>query len=390
MVMAEWWWLIGACVGHAVGQVYCMNQWFGGNWDHHLQKVLRFSHGLVILAGWWVFADYFRSLFSEGASPATAGLWGQVVWGYGLFCCTLAFGALPADLLGRWRRRSRALLHNHTRTVDVAAELGYKPVGHGRRAWAARLPGNNIFQVDFTEKALYLPRLPAAWDGLSILHLTDLHFHGVPSRDFFRVVLDVCRDWDPDLVALTGDFVDSPWHHRWILPLLGRLRWRVAAFAVIGNHDTWFDPRLVRRRLARLNIDVLGNHWRLIEVRGEPLVVIGHEGPWVEPAPDLRGCPDGVFQLCLSHTPDNIPWARHHGIDLMLAGHNHGGQIRLPVVGPVFVPSRYGRRYDGGVYDEGPTVLHVCRGLSGRDPLRYNCRPEVTKIILRAGEAPRD
>jgi predicted MPP superfamily phosphohydrolase len=68
----------------------------------------------------------------------------------------------------------------------------------------------------------------------------------------------------------------------------------------------------------------------------------------------------------------------------MLAGHNHGGQIRFPLLGSVFVPSRYGRRYDCGTFQEQPTVLHVCRGLAGQHPLRYNCRPEVTKIVLRA------
>jgi predicted MPP superfamily phosphohydrolase len=66
----------------------------------------------------------------------------------------------------------------------------------------------------------------------------------------------------------------------------------------------------------------------------------------------------------------------------MLAGHVHGGQIRLPLFGPIFVPSRYSRRYDCGTFDEPPTLLHVSRGLSGQHPLRYNCRPEVTKIIL--------
>ena len=128
---------------------------------------------------------------------------------------------------------------------------------------------------------------------------------------------------------------------------------------------------------------VLGNTWEQIEVRGAPMIVIGHEGPWFSPEPDLSTCPDGIFRLCLSHTPDNILWARRHRVDLMLSGHNHGGQIRLPLLGSVFVPSRYGRRYDCGTFDEPPTVLHVSRGLGEEHPLRYNCRPEVTRIVLR-------
>jgi predicted MPP superfamily phosphohydrolase len=88
--------------------------------------------------------------------------------------------------------------------------------------------------------------------------------------------------------------------------------------------------------------------------------------------------------LLLSHTPDNIHWARTNNIDLMLAGHTHGGQWRFPVLGSVFVPSRYSRKYDCGVFWEPPTFLHVTRGISGREPLRWNCRPEVTWLMLRA------
>ena len=70
-------------------------------------------------------------------------------------------------------------------------------------------------------------------------------------------------------------------------------------------------------------------------------------------------------------------------MDLVLAGHVHGGQIRLPLVGSIFVPSKYSRRYDSGTFHEGPTVMHVNRGLAGEVPLRYNCRPEVTPVVLR-------
>jgi predicted MPP superfamily phosphohydrolase len=241
-----------------------------------------------------------------------------------------------------------------------------------------------VFQVEFAERELCLPRLPAAWDGLTILHLTDLHFCGTPDRNFYRHVLDRCRAWEPDILAVTGDVVDSDWHHRWVIPLLGRLRWKVAAYAILGNHDRMRHVPRIRKRLARVGMDNLGNGWRVLEVRGEPLVVAGHEGPWIGPPPNLEGCPEGPFRLCLSHTPDNIRWARRHKMDLMLAGHVHGGQIRLPVFGSIFVPSRYSRKYDCGTFDEGPTLLHVSRGLAGQHPLRFNCRPEVTLLRLRS------
>jgi predicted MPP superfamily phosphohydrolase len=118
-------------------------------------------------------------------------------------------------------------------------------------------------------------------------------------------------------------------------------------------------------------------------VRGEPLVVVGHEGPWFKPGPDLSAAPAEPFRLCLSHTPDNIGWARRQRIDFMLSGHVHGGQVRFPLFGSLLVPSKYGRWYDGGAYDEKPTLLYVSRGLSGQYPLRYNCLPEATLLTLR-------
>jgi predicted MPP superfamily phosphohydrolase len=191
-------------------------------------------------------------------------------------------------------------------------------------------------------------------------------------------------DGTPDILALTGDFIDTDTHHEWIEPVLGPLRWNVAAFAVLGNHDWWRDHERVRACLHGLGVRVVGNGWDRIEVRGEPLTVIGHEGPWFPGAPDLSGCPADGFRLLLSHTPDNVGWARRHGIPLMLAGHAHGGQVRLPVVGSIFVPSRHGRRYDGGTFFEPPTLLHVNRGLSGREPLRFRCNPQVTRVVLRS------
>jgi predicted MPP superfamily phosphohydrolase len=283
------------------------------------------------------------------------------------------------------RREPTQVVECRGRVEDVAKRLGGKPVGDGKQWRLACLPGNQCFQVEFRELTLRLLRLPPAWDGLTILHLTDLHLCGTPGRPFYQQVFDLCLGaGEPDLVAITGDVVDSFHHHRWIVPLLGRLRWRVGAFAVLGNHDKYHDPALVRRRLQRINITVLGNAWQQIDVHGEPLVVIGQEMPWFRPGPDLSDCPRGPFRLCLSHTPDMIGWARRQQVDLMLAGHVHGGQIRVPVLGSLFVPSRKSRRYDCGTFFEPPTLMYVSRGLAGREPLRYNCRPEVTRITLRS------
>ncbi len=291
---------------------------------------------------------------------------------------------LPLDIAWRaFRPKPAALGKEQSEVVDVVKQLGGPPAGVGKSSFQARLPFNEVLTVEYLERTLHLPRLPAAWDGLTILHLSDLHLCGTPDRSWFRAVMDHCAAWAPDLVAVTGDLADGEDYIRWIVPVLGRLRWKTAAFAILGNHDAWYVPDKVRRRLRRLGMRVLGNGWEQIDVRGEPLAAIGQEGPWFRPAPDLSGCPSGPFRLCLSHTPDNIRWAQRAGVDLMLSGHVHGGQVRLPLIGSLLVPSRYGRRYDCGVFDESPTLLYVSRGLGGDHPLRFLCRPEATRLILR-------
>jgi predicted MPP superfamily phosphohydrolase len=374
---------VGACVGHTALLMAGMNVLFSLPLPKRPLSITRKVQSLLVLSSpvlFWFALGFDRGL-EVHAYPDT--LCCPFMWAWTLLCWFAAFGLLPAFTLWRLtRRRPAALVSNSSEVIDVARELGYKPAGDGKYRRAALLPWNQVFQVEFVERVLRLPRLPAAWDGLSILHLTDLHLCGTPDRAFYRLVLDRCRAWEPDLLAVTGDIVDSHRHHRWVVPLLGRLRWRIAAFAILGNHDYWHDPALVRRRLRRLGMRVLPNTWEVLEVRGQPLVVVGHEGPWFRPGPDLSACPSGTFRLCLSHTPDNIRWAQRNEIDLMLAGHNHGGQIRLPVFGSIFVPSRYGRRFDCGTFSEPPTLLHVSRGLAGQHPLRFNCRPEVTRIVL--------
>jgi predicted MPP superfamily phosphohydrolase len=383
---------LGACLGHLVLMIAHHNWWYGQRLPRQAGKVIHLVHGILIvwfpIFLWRSWGPELTGLFVFGSDP----LWpptAQEFWaGYVVLCNIAAFVLLPANLAARHLRRDPSE-PRPSRFIDVPKELGYLPAGRGKHRVFGYLPGNEIFQLELAERTLFLPRLPAAWDGLTMLHLSDLHFHGTPDRNWYRFVVDRCAEWEPDLVAITGDISDSFHHVKWTIPVLGRLRWKIAAFAILGNHDFWYEPNLVRRRLRRLRMHVLPNTWEQIDIRGEPLVVIGQEAPWLRPSPDLRDCPTGPFRLCLSHTPDNICWARCHRIDLMLSGHVHGGQIRFPVVGSVLLPSAYGRRYDCGAFAEGPTLLHVSRGLSGQHPLRYGCRPEVTLLTLRPREDQR-
>ena len=308
-----------------------------------------------------------------------------VLVAYAWICVAVGGIIFPSVTIWRFfQKPPGVVVSEETVVVDVEKELGYRPVGEGRYRRIATPRINDLFCVDFTKLTLEVPGLPAALDGLSILQLSDLHFYGTPGREYFDFIVGrAMADGTPDLLIVSGDIVDHNKYLDWIEPVLGPLKWNVAALAIMGNHDWWMDYDAVRSRLAALGMKIISNRYEAIDVRGETVVAIGHEGPWFRPPPDLAGCPAG-FRLLVSHTPDNIGWARRNDCRLMLSGHNHGGQIRLPIFGSLFVPSRFSRRYDMGTFHEPPTVLHVNRGLSGKEPVRFRCRPQVTRIVLKS------
>ena len=128
---------------------------------------------------------------------------------------------------------------------------------------------------------------------------------------------------------------------------------------------------------------------RYLEDNLPRVILIGNERPWfrdLPPVEDINGWQSPrSLRIALSHTPDQIVWARSVGVDLLLAGHLHGGQIRLPGIGPIVSPSKFGVRYNAGLFFLPPTLLYVNRGLSARLPLRWNSKPEVACLILRSG-----
>jgi predicted MPP superfamily phosphohydrolase len=334
------------------------------------------------------------------------------------------------------------------------------------RGWL-RIPGNQSLQLEVNDKQLLLPRLPAAWHGLTIAHLSDLHFTGRVPREFFDEVVARTNRWQPDLIVLTGDFADRNACLEWIVPVLGELRSRHGTYFVLGNHDRRVDTRRLLRLLDEAGLIHVGGQCREVVVdlpatrasrqveppradRSAPLarhaaplqaggvasyaprlaaefrcrsdgpadaatqatlLVAGNELPWFKPYPvvpprgitghrNQQDCAahvgtqgaalDGgapTLRVLLSHSPDQIEWAAAHDFDLLLCGHTHGGQICLPLVGPTVCPSRYGTRFASGVFYQPPTVMHVSRGLSGKLPLRINCRPELTRLILCSPQA---
>src|SRR5262249_32379625 len=194
------------------------------------------------VGGGW---GFWGKLAALGRSPEL-GWPDRLAFAWLALCWVTTFIYVPVVTVLRSLRRQPAQAADCTsRVEDIAARLGEKPVGDGKHWRLACLPGNQCFLVEVRELTIRLPQLPPASDGVTILHLTDLHLCGTPGRPFYQQVFDLCLDAGvPDLLAITGDVVDSFHHHRWIVPLVGRLRWGTAAYAVLGNHDKYHDPML--------------------------------------------------------------------------------------------------------------------------------------------------
>ncbi len=381
-------------VGHACIWTAILNHLYGRPLPKGLLRWWRHGTALILIA-FPILPSQIVTLVPEPSyhSPTNdrfQSIWGQTILIYLAIC--LLFGAVifPLITVRRLLRKTPAILvEESTRSLDLWPELGHKLIGDNKLAAMTRLPGNGVFRLDITDLTLALPKLPSEWNGLSILVLSDWHFHGTPSRLFFdRIIEKVNTGPLPDLVCLLGDYVDTDQHHEWIKSILGQLNAREAKLAILGNHDLLHEPDRVRQELTAAGYVVLGNIWRKMDIRGVACLAIGHEGPWFKPGPDLSTAPAGLFRLCLSHTPDNFYWGQANNIGLMLCGHVHGGAIRIPLIGPIFVPSVYGRRFDSGVFDENGTAMVISRGLSGREPLRFRCNPQAIRLTLRALSSP--
>jgi len=324
-------------------------------------------------------------LFVDQISPAM--VWHRLpllvqAW---MAVCMAGFAGFSWSVIRYWTYRApRQQIEFSSTIVDFEVELGSRPVGDGPYASLLDFPVNDCFKVEFTERTFQLERLPREWDGLSILHLTDLHFTGAIDLPFFEAVFERAAKWDYDIAVITGDILDSEELFDWLPRTLGKLDAPLGNYFILGNHDWGLDSDRIRQAIGDLGWRNVAGTLQTLDIAGKRLAIGGSERPWMGRHPSFNAVPDDIFRLLLSHTPDNLSWARRQHVDLMLAGHNHGGQVVLPGIGPVYSPSVHGCRFSSGVFFSDPTVLFVGRGLSGKHPLRIGATPEVSRIVLKA------
>ena len=286
-------------------------------------------------------------------------------------------------------RRPAAIVFSTTETVDVEELVNESLISGSFQRILAGVPGNQVTEIAIEKKTFAVkgdPRL----DGLRIAHLSDLHFTGQLSKSYFKEVVRQSNTFNADFVFVTGDLVDELDCIPWVPEILGGLTASIAKLYVRGNHDRRIsDESHLLEAMQAASFIKLGDRWHTFNFKGAGIVIAGNELPWYSGAEELPvESPDETsLKILLSHSPDQLGWARGYQFDLMFAGHTHGGQIRLPVIGPIVAPSTYGVKYCGGTYQLENMLMHVSRGLSGDEQIRLNCPPELGLFQLNVDES---
>jgi predicted MPP superfamily phosphohydrolase len=265
----------------------------------------------------------------------------------------------------------------------------------GLAAWSVLVVPD---QLIVRSTPIALPRWPRALDGLRIVALSDIHA-GSPhvGVEKLRALVALANAQQPDLVALLGDYViQGVAGGRFIPPEttaaeLGALRARLGVYAVLGNHDHRLDGPRVARAFTHAGIPVLDDDVVQLPNAAPPLWLIGIKDIWTgwPKLPALmQRVPPGARVIGLTHNPDIFPWMPAD-VDLLLAGHTHGGQVRLPLLGAPIVPSSFGQRYASGHVVEEGRHLFVTPGIgTSIVPVRLRVPPEISLLILKSVGAP--
>lgn len=254
--------------------------------------------------------------------------------------------------------------------------------------------------TEITHTDAFVPGLPAAFEGVRIAQLSDIHLEEFTEPYYLHDVVHTINRLAPDYVFLTGDFVsEGPFPRRIATKAATRCAAILSEFqcrniyACLGNHDFLVNPVLVTDALTSTRVHVLRNSHLPLERDGGRIWLAGFDDPLcAKPDPEtaipasIRQIPDEPI-LLLCHGPDYADILLRHpagkSVSLMFSGHTHGGQVRLPFLGPMNLP-RMGKKYVEGWFHFGSLSLYVNRGIGTVElPFRFNCPPEITLFTLK-------
>jgi predicted MPP superfamily phosphohydrolase len=255
--------------------------------------------------------------------------------------------------------------------------------------------------IDVVHREIRIPGLPHAFDGFTIAQLSDIHLDEYTEPFLLREAIEHINRMQPDMVLLTGDYVSAEVLSKkmtmgaaWQCSKLLSKITCPQKYAILGNHDIIAGANEITEAVASAGIPVLRNAFLPIYRGGSRIWLAGIDDPVLgKPDPD-RTLPVAIRNqanepiILMCHAPDFVdPLVNHpasKSIALVLSGHTHGGQVRIPLLGALHLPPG-GRKYVEGLFDVGGMQLYVNRGIGAVGvPFRFNCRPEITRFRLRA------
>ena len=241
-----------------------------------------------------------------------------------------------------------------------------------------------VKSIAVTKYEVPVSNLPASFEGFTILHLTDLHSKEYGAGQ--ERLLNLINQYEFDMVAITGDLVDKD--NKQLEPALDLIQGlpQKPVFFVPGNHEWWTNYE-IKGPLLAAGVQILENTNYRFGKDDEHIWIAGVDDPFLEKDNldlALAGTGDAAPRLLLTHAPDIFPSALQAGIDLVMAGHTHGGQVRLPILGAVFVPGQgLFPQLDYGLFSSGYSTMVINVGLGESTlPLRVYNRPEIVLITL--------
>lgn len=237
------------------------------------------------------------------------------------------------------------------------------------------------------EVTIHDPDVPLAFNGLRIAFLSDIHHGPYFSLARVRNAVDRTNQLHADIVLLGGDYVHRDAHY--IAPCfaeLARLQARLGIFGVLGNHDHWEDAALTRASMQRAGIHLLDNRAEWVTLDGQRIKLGGVGDLWEDEqdlTPTLADVTEGDMVILLSHHPDYAETLTTNLVDLVLSGHNHGGQVTLFGLWAPLLPSGTGQKYRTGTVHTGLTTVVISNGVGTvTPPLRFFARPEIILVRL--------
>jgi len=252
----------------------------------------------------------------------------------------------------------------------------------------ARAAISEPYMLAIEHERIGLRRLPEAFESFRIVQLSDIHHGPFSDRSQIERAVETANRLKPDIIALTGDYISKERHYAApCAEMLGRLRARYGVYAVLGNHDHWTDAALITDLFRAEGITMLVNEGMRFELNGATFWLAGVDDTMVgleDISLALAGAQKDEMKLLLAHNPIILRRAARAGVDLVLSGHTHGGQVAFRSEQSSSGGRR--RRFLKGLGRLGNTQIYVNRGLGTVVlPIRYGCPPEVSLLELRRG-----